>query len=134
LARTIGKAFCPIESEGQTNSSPPQDKTTSLTAAKLGLADLKKTERVFPRASEAVAEGKMTFGDCLEVFKTRMDDMDNPLGGPVPMIPWITAGHLNQYEFFAESRRGLFDPSPHQRIVHTNPRSIHWLRSVKGVD
>jgi integrase len=47
-------------------------KTTSLTVAKLRLADLEKTERGLAASLEAVAEGKMTFGDCLEIFKTRV--------------------------------------------------------------
>ena len=47
-------------------------KTTVLSVAKLRLADLEKTERGNAASQEAVAEGKMTFGDCLEVFKTRL--------------------------------------------------------------
>ena len=47
-------------------------KTTVLTVAKMRLADFEKEERGKVKSQEAVAEGKMTFGDCLEVFKTRM--------------------------------------------------------------
>jgi len=36
------------------------------------LADLEKAERGRAASLEAIAEGKMTFGDCLEVFKTRL--------------------------------------------------------------
>ena len=48
-------------------------KTTVLSVAKLRLADLEKNERGSAASREAVAEGKMTFGDCLEVFKTRLE-------------------------------------------------------------
>jgi integrase len=47
-------------------------KTTTLSVAKLRLADFEKAERARAASVEAVAEGKMTFGDCLEVFKTRL--------------------------------------------------------------
>ncbi len=55
-------------------------KTASLSVAKLRLADLEKTERGFAESHKAVAEGKMTFGDCLEVFKTRL--ANNPAAKP----------------------------------------------------
>jgi integrase len=47
-------------------------KTTALSVAKLRLADLEKAERSKVKTQDAVAEGKMTFGECLEVFKTRL--------------------------------------------------------------
>ncbi|MGA2247471.1 MAG: hypothetical protein ABSH48_20980, partial [Verrucomicrobiota bacterium] len=47
-------------------------KTTKISVAKLRLADFEKQERGRAASQEAVAEGKMTFGDCLEAFKTRL--------------------------------------------------------------
>jgi integrase len=52
-------------------------KTSVLTVAKMRLADLEKEERSKVKSQEAVTEGKMTFGDCLEVFKTRLDGDPN---------------------------------------------------------
>ena len=51
-------------------------KTNSITVAKLRLADLEKIERQKVQSVNAVANGKMSFGDALEVFKTRL--ADNP--------------------------------------------------------
>jgi hypothetical protein len=48
-------------------------KTDSITVAKLRLADLEKGERQKARSATAVANGKMTFGDALAVFKTRVE-------------------------------------------------------------
>lgn len=47
-------------------------KTTALSVAKLCLADFEKAERAKAESVDAVAEGKMTVGDCLELFKTRL--------------------------------------------------------------
>ena len=52
-------------------------KTSVLTVAKMRLADLEKEERSKVKSQDAVAEGKMTFGDCLEVFKTRLNGDPN---------------------------------------------------------
>lgn len=49
-------------------------KTDSLTVAKLRLADLEKSERQKVQSVEAVANGKMTFGNALEVLKKRVQD------------------------------------------------------------
>ncbi len=47
-------------------------KTSHITVAKLRLADLEKTEQQKAQSVNAVASGKMTFGDALAVFKTRV--------------------------------------------------------------
>jgi len=47
-------------------------KTTTLSVAKLKLGDLEKAERSKAKSQDAVAEGKIAFGECLEVFKTRL--------------------------------------------------------------
>jgi hypothetical protein len=47
-------------------------KTTHITVAKLRMADLEKSERQKAQSVTAVVNGKMTFGDALEVFKTRV--------------------------------------------------------------
>ena len=49
-------------------------KTNSITVAKLRLADLEKNEQQKAHSVQAVSSGKMTFGDALEVFKTRMEN------------------------------------------------------------
>ena len=49
-------------------------KTSALSVAKLRLADLEKHECGLAASREAVAAGKMTFGDCLEIFKTRLEN------------------------------------------------------------
>jgi hypothetical protein len=49
-------------------------KTDQISVAKLRLADLEKSERQRAQSAHAVANGKMTFGDALEVFKKRVQD------------------------------------------------------------
>ena len=49
-------------------------KTTSLSVAKLRLADIEKSERQKVQSATAVIEGRMTFGDALSVFKQRLKD------------------------------------------------------------
>ena len=49
-------------------------KTNHITVAKLRLADLEKNEQQKAQSVNAVASGKMTFGDALAVFKTRMEN------------------------------------------------------------
>jgi integrase len=44
-------------------------KTDVLTVAKLRLADLEKNEREIAESRESSFKGRMTFGDCLEIFK-----------------------------------------------------------------
>jgi hypothetical protein len=47
-------------------------KTTTLSVAKLRLADMSKAEQQKVESVAAVASGKMTFGDALAVFQSRM--------------------------------------------------------------
>lgn len=47
-------------------------KTTTLTVAKLRLADLEKAERLLAENATAVAGGKMTVGDALKTYRTRL--------------------------------------------------------------
>jgi len=47
-------------------------KTDQITVAKLRLGDLEKTERQKAQSAHAVVNGKMTFGEALAVFKTRV--------------------------------------------------------------
>ena len=47
-------------------------KTDRISVAKLRLGDFHKEERQRAAAQTAVSLGNMTFGDCLEVFKTRL--------------------------------------------------------------
>jgi hypothetical protein len=51
-------------------------KTTALSVAKLRLADLEKVELQKAHGLNDVAGGKMTFGDALAVFQTRV--VSNP--------------------------------------------------------
>jgi integrase len=44
-------------------------KTDVLTVAKLRLADLEKNERGFVETRKTASRGRMTFGDCLAIFK-----------------------------------------------------------------
>lgn len=46
-------------------------KTDSIAVAKLRLADLEKDERQAAEHRDVVASGKMTFGDCLELYQKR---------------------------------------------------------------
>jgi len=46
-------------------------KTDVLSVAKLRLADLEKSEREAAESSEAAFKGRMTFGDCVEIFKAQ---------------------------------------------------------------
>jgi integrase len=48
-------------------------KTKSITVATLRLGDLQKEERQRAASMSAVASGKMTFGDALEVFRKRLE-------------------------------------------------------------
>ena len=47
-------------------------KTNQTAAAKLRLADFEKSERQKAHSANAVANGKMTFGDALAVFQARV--------------------------------------------------------------
>jgi integrase len=47
-------------------------KTTKITVAKLRLADLEKDERQKAECQTAVANGKMTFGDALGIYRQRL--------------------------------------------------------------
>lgn len=47
-------------------------KTTLISVAKLRLADLDKVERQKAQSFSAAANGKMTFGDALAIFKSRL--------------------------------------------------------------
>jgi integrase len=49
-------------------------KTNHITVAKLRLADLEKNEQQKAQSVNAVASGKMTFGDAMAVFKTRVEN------------------------------------------------------------
>jgi len=46
--------------------------TDSVTVAKLRLADLEKDEREAAEHRDVVATGKMTFGDCLDLYQQRL--------------------------------------------------------------
>ena len=48
-------------------------KTNHITVARLRLADLEKCEQQKAQSANAVVSGKMTFGDALAVFKTRVE-------------------------------------------------------------
>jgi len=48
-------------------------KTDLLTVAKLRLADLDKNERGFVETRKTAGKGRMTFGDCLAVFKAQTE-------------------------------------------------------------
>jgi integrase len=48
-------------------------KTDVLTIAKLRLADLEKNERESVETRETASKGRMTFGDCIEVFKIQTE-------------------------------------------------------------
>jgi hypothetical protein len=67
--QTITDVFCPVQGEGQADSTQPQDQ---LTVAKLRMGDLEKRERQRAESLKAVGDGKMTFGDALAVFKPRL--------------------------------------------------------------
>ncbi|MGA2603923.1 MAG: site-specific integrase [Verrucomicrobiia bacterium] len=47
-------------------------KTDSITVAKLRLADLEKDERHAAEHRDVVATGRMTFGDCLDLYRQRL--------------------------------------------------------------
>ena len=49
-------------------------KTNQVSVAKLRLADLEKADQQRAQSVNAVANGKMTFGDALAVFKTRVQN------------------------------------------------------------
>jgi integrase len=46
-------------------------KTDVLSVAKLRLADLEKNEREAAETKDSTTKGRMTFGDCVELFKTQ---------------------------------------------------------------
>ncbi len=48
-------------------------KTDVLTVAKLRLADLEKNERQFLEQRQTASRGRMTFGDCLTMFKAQTE-------------------------------------------------------------
>jgi integrase len=48
-------------------------KTDVLTTAKLRLADLEKNEREAAESNESVFRGRMTFGDCVTIFRTQTE-------------------------------------------------------------
>lgn len=48
-------------------------KTDVLTTAKLRLADLEKNEREAAESNESVFKGRMTFGDCMTIFKAQTE-------------------------------------------------------------
>ncbi len=48
-------------------------KTDVLTTAKLRLADMEKNEREAAESNEAVFRGRMTFGDCVALFKAQTE-------------------------------------------------------------
>jgi len=48
-------------------------KTDVLSIAKLRLADLEKNEREAVETRVSASKGRMTFGDCVEIFKTQTD-------------------------------------------------------------
>ena len=52
-------------------------KSDQLSVAKLRLSDLEKSERQRAESVQAVANGKMTFGDALAVFKSRLQENPN---------------------------------------------------------
>jgi integrase len=48
-------------------------KTDVMTVAKLRLADLEKNERGFVETRKTASQGRMTFGDCLAIFRTQTE-------------------------------------------------------------
>src|ERR1022692_5087169 len=48
-------------------------KTDVLSIAKFRLADLEKNERESVETRATASKGRMTFGDCIEVFKTQTE-------------------------------------------------------------
>jgi hypothetical protein len=48
-------------------------KTDVLSVAKLRLADLEKSEREAAESSEQAFNGRMTFGDCANIFKAQTE-------------------------------------------------------------
>lgn len=48
-------------------------RTCSITTAKMRLSDLEKAERQKAESQTAVADGKMTFGDALTVYRKRLE-------------------------------------------------------------
>ena len=48
-------------------------KTNVLTVAKLRLADLERSERGFVESRKTASKGRMTFGECLAIFKTQTE-------------------------------------------------------------
>ena len=48
-------------------------KTDVLTTAKLRLADMERCEREAAESNEAVFRGRMTFGDCVAIFKAQSE-------------------------------------------------------------
>jgi hypothetical protein len=97
-------------------------KTTVLSVAKLRLADLEKAERGFAASQEAVAEGKMTFGDCLEVFKTRL--ATDPVANATPLdehelyLLDKAAVHVEGNERFFTMAKAMLPRSKFLELLH----------------
>ena len=49
-------------------------KTDVLSIAKLRLADLEKNERESVETRDTASKGRMTFGDCVQIFKSQTED------------------------------------------------------------
>jgi hypothetical protein len=61
-------------------------KTDALSIAKLRLADLEKNERESAENRESASNGKMTFGDCMTIFRTQTEA--GSLLKPTSMLYW----------------------------------------------
>ena len=48
-------------------------KTDVLSIAKLRLADLERSEREAVESRDSASKGRMTFGDCVAIFKTQTE-------------------------------------------------------------
>src|SRR5476649_1544776 len=49
-------------------------KTDVLSIAKLRLSDLEKNERESVETRDTASKGRMTFGDCVQIFKSQTED------------------------------------------------------------
>ena len=47
-------------------------KTKTITVGKLRLSDMEKQERQMAESASSLSEGKMTFGDALEIYRQRL--------------------------------------------------------------
>lgn len=52
-------------------------KTDVLSIAKLRLADLEKNERESVETRDTASKGRMTFGDCVQIFKAQTEDSNH---------------------------------------------------------